>query len=60
MRRPRWVTVQNMNRMQKALASEFMALTISGTYSVEGASIVARRAIIMNSGAPGGCPTSSL
>jgi hypothetical protein len=54
------VTVQNMNRMQKALASEFMALTISGTYSVEGASIVARRAIIMNSGAPGGCPTSSL
>ena len=46
--------------MQKALARQFMALTMWGTQCVEGANMVAMRAMSMKSGAPGGCPTSSL
>jgi hypothetical protein len=39
-----WVTVQNINKMQKALAKAFIPFTMCGTYSGEGANIVAMRA----------------
>ena len=60
-RRAKCVIVQNRNRMQNALAMEFMPFTAMPTKSgLPAAKSVARRASIMNSGAPGGCPTSSL
>ena len=60
MRRPRWVMLQNRNSIVNALASADMAFTITAAYSGDGANMVNRREIIMNSGAPGGWPTSSL
>ena len=46
--------------MHSAEAMAFMALMAIGTYSAEGATSEAKRASIMKSGAPGGCPTSNL
>jgi hypothetical protein len=52
--------LQNKNRIVKALANADMTLTITGILAVEGASMVKMRPRIMNNGAPGGWPTSSL
>ncbi len=57
--RARCVMVQNRNRMVKALASADMMFTI--TAAPEGPlKSVKIRPTIINSGAPGGCPTSNL
>jgi hypothetical protein len=55
-----WVMVQKRNKMQNALAKQFIPLTMWGTYSADGAKIAAMRANNINRGAPGGWPTSNL
>jgi hypothetical protein len=52
--------LQKRKRMVKALASDDMVFTMTAAYSAPGAKRVKKRDIIMKSGAPGGCPTSSL
>jgi hypothetical protein len=52
--------VQNRKRMVKALAKADMTFTMTGICETDGAIIVKIRPRIMNKGAPGGCPTSSL
>jgi hypothetical protein len=59
-RRARCVIVQKRKRMQNADAIAFIALIAAGTYSAAGAKSDAKRANIIKSGAPGGCPTSNL
>jgi hypothetical protein len=48
------------NSIVKALNKAENAFTMNATLSGLGASMVNRRAISKNSGAPGGCPVSSL
>ena len=52
--------VQKRNRMVKLLASADIALIIFAAVSGPEAKMEKNRAIIMKSGAPGGCITSSL
>jgi hypothetical protein len=52
--RAKCVIVQNRNKIQKPDAMQFKAFIIIGTASGDGASIEARRANIIKSGAPGG------
>ena len=59
-RRARCVIDQKRNRIVAALASADIELIIMATCAGLGAKIANRREIIMNRGAPGGCPTSSL
>jgi hypothetical protein len=54
------VIVQKRNKIQNPDAMEFIAFIIIGTLSGVGAKSDAKRANIINSGAPGGCPTSNL
>ncbi len=58
-RRARCVMLQKRNMIVAPLASADIALTIRAACCGP-ANIVKKRDIIMNSGAPGGCPTSSL
>ncbi len=59
--RARCVIVQKRNRIVKPLAMLDMAFTVMPTFSgFPNENRVNIRASIMNRGAPGGCPTSSL
>ena len=53
------VMVQNRNRMVSELHRALRVLMATGTFSGE-TNALATRPIIMNSGAPGGWPTSNL
>ena len=52
--------VQNRKRIHTALKRADIVLTIIATWLTSFANCVNRFAVIMKTGVPGGCPTSSL
>src|SRR5574344_296366 len=58
--RTKWVTLQNRNKMQKALIKALIVFTILATLLGSEVSCVKKLATSIKNGAPGGCPTSSL
>jgi hypothetical protein len=58
-RRVRWVILQNRNKIVNALHNAENTFIMNAAFSAD-ENIVNKCPIIMNKGAPGGCPTSSL